>query len=76
MIRIELKFFVTLSSYLPENSDHYKIDKNKSVADLIADLKIPSELVKLIFINGRRQESSYKFQPGDRVGLFPPIGGG
>lgn len=76
MISIELKLFVTLSQYLPKNAAAYDVATDKTVAQLIADLDIPSDLVKLIFINGRRQESDYKLKSGDRLALFPPVGGG
>ncbi|MFH2057889.1 MAG: MoaD/ThiS family protein [Pseudomonadota bacterium] len=75
-ITIELKLFVTLSKFLPKNPDHYEVTQGKTVEDMMADLKLSSELVKLIFINGKRQDKSYLLQANDRVGLFPPVGGG
>ncbi len=76
MITIELKLFVTLSRFLPENHDAYKIPNGKTVISLMEDLEIPSEQVKLIFINGRKAEPESVLVQGDRVGLFPPVGGG
>ncbi|MFH2091266.1 MAG: MoaD/ThiS family protein [Pseudomonadota bacterium] len=76
MIKIELKLFVTLSRFLPQTAQAYEIADGKTVEELITDLGIPPDLVKLIFVNGRRQESNYVLQAGDRVGLFPPVGGG
>ena len=76
MIKIDLKLFVTLSKFLPENSGYYEIPEETTVEELISDLGIPSKLVKLIFINGKRQDSSNRLKPDDRVGLFPPVGGG
>lgn len=76
MIKIDLNLFATLSRYLPENAERYEVMENITIEALILDLKIPLELVKLIFINGKRQEISYQIKEGDRVGLFPPIGGG
>lgn len=76
MIKISLKLFVTLSRFLPESSKTYEIAINKTIDDLITDLGIPSGLVKLIFVNGKLQDATYVLQEGDRVGLFPPVGGG
>lgn len=76
MITIDLNFFVTLNKFLPDNAKNYKVDENKTVEELILDLKIPEDLVKLIFVNGIRREKTYQLQSGDRVGLFPPVGGG
>jgi molybdopterin synthase sulfur carrier subunit len=76
MITIDLNLFVTLSKYLPENSDCFEISEGTTVEKLVEDLNIPRELVKLIFINGKREDISYKLNPGDRLGIFPPVGGG
>jgi len=76
MIKIDLKLFVTLSKYHPDDSRFIEISDNVTVEALIADLGIPNELVKLIFINGKREDSSYQLENGDRLGLFPPVGGG
>ena len=76
MIKIDLKLFVTLSRYLPDNSEGLEITEGTTVEKLMADHGIPSELVKLIFINGKIQNSKYRLINNDRVGLFPPVGGG
>ncbi|NOX33776.1 MAG: MoaD/ThiS family protein [Deltaproteobacteria bacterium] len=76
MIKIDLKLFVTLSKYLPERSDYFEIQEKTTVDKLISDLGIPGELVKLIFINGKKKDSKYQLKNNDRVGLFPPVGGG
>ena len=76
MIKINLKLFVTLSKYLPKDSECLEIPEETTVDKLISDLGIPRELVKLIFINGKRKDSKYRLKNNDRVGLFPPVGGG
>ncbi len=75
-IHITLKLFATLAPYLPENADHFHIPDGTTVQALITDLQLPSDAVKLIFVNGRKQETTYVLKPGDRLGLFPPVGGG
>jgi len=76
MIQIDLNLFVTLSGYLPEHNECFEIHEDTTVEKLIQDLGIPDELVKLIFINGKRRDRTYTLKQGDRVGLFPPVGGG
>lgn len=76
MIEIDLRLFVTLSGYLPENNECLKIHEGTTVDKLIRDLGIPDELVKLVFINGKREDKAYQLKHGDRAGLFPPVGGG
>lgn len=76
MIQINLNLFATLAKYRPKNPEGYEIVEGKTVEELITDLKVPREQVKLIFINGKRKNESYQLKSGDRVGIFPPVGGG
>ena len=47
-----------------------------TLGDLVTSLALPDDLVKLSFVNGRQQGLDYRLQPGDQVGMFPPIAGG
>lgn len=76
MIKITLKLFVTLSKYLPEDGEELKIPEGNTVGTLLSDLGIPEDLVKLIFVNGKLRNTAYRLEDNDRVGLFPPVGGG
>ncbi len=82
MIKINLKLFVTLNKYLPEDlkektkNNCIEISTTSTVDDLIEKLGIPKELIKLIFINGKKQDGRYQLKNNDRVGFFPPVGGG
>ncbi|MCP4371824.1 MAG: MoaD/ThiS family protein, partial [Deltaproteobacteria bacterium] len=46
------------------------------VKDVIRKLQIQDDLVKLIFINGVHAKRDTILKDGDRLGLFPPVGGG
>jgi molybdopterin converting factor small subunit len=37
---------------------------------------IPEDAVTISLVNGLRQPLDYMLKDGDRVGLFPPLGGG
>ena len=76
LIYIQLKLFATLSQYTPADSDQYPIAAGTTVEDLLVHLPIPAGQVKMIFINGRKQPSSTVLKSGDRIGIFPPVGGG
>jgi len=73
---IKLKLFATLSKFDPDISDPYPIPLGATAGELTDQLKMPRDKVKLIFINGVRGSLSTALQHGDRVGLFPPVGGG
>ena len=77
-----LQIFVnaTLRQYVP-GYDPYRglsleIEPGASVAQVLARLGLPAKEVTLIMVDGRRQEADYILQGGERLGLFPPIGGG
>ena len=73
---IEIKLFATLAKFLPENSDNYTIVPGETVLSLIDRLGIPVDEVTLIFINSARAYLESELNNGDRLGLFPPVGGG
>jgi sulfur carrier protein ThiS len=76
MIKINLNLFVTLSEYLPDNFEAYSIQENTRLDALVDQLGIPMDQVKLIFVNGKSAALDDILQNGDRVGIFPPVGGG
>jgi molybdopterin converting factor small subunit len=73
---IEIKSFATLAKYLPENGQDYPIEPGETVRSLITKLGIPEKDVTLVFINALRSSLDSEIADGDRVGLFPPVGGG
>ncbi|BDQ36510.1 hypothetical protein SYK_08700 [Pseudodesulfovibrio nedwellii] len=73
---IELKCFATLAKFLPENGDDYPIETGETVRSLVGKLGMPEKDVTLIFINAVRSNLDSEVNNGDRVGLFPPVGGG
>lgn len=76
MIKIELRLFATLSKYAPENQEAVELPGPTSIKQVVEKLEIPEKEVKLIFVNGKKQEAGYLLQDGDRLGVFPPVGGG
>jgi molybdopterin converting factor small subunit len=48
----------------------------ETVRDIRLRLGIPSEKIKLTMVNGRGVSLDHPVRDGDRVGLFPPVGGG
>ncbi|RPH50749.1 MAG: MoaD/ThiS family protein [Desulfobacteraceae bacterium] len=73
---IILKLFATLGKFTPDSADNYPVEPGISVRDLIAGLKIPEEKAKLIFIDGVKRELDAVINGGERIGIFPPVGGG
>jgi molybdopterin converting factor small subunit len=73
---IEIKCFATLAKYLPENGDDYPVTPGETVLSLIGKLGIPEKDVTIVFVNNLRSGMETPLSDGDRVGLFPPVGGG
>ena len=73
---IQLKLYATLGRFTPPSGEPYPIEKGDTVRQLIENLKIPEKEVKLVFINGIKGGLASILNGGERVGLFPPIGGG
>jgi molybdopterin converting factor small subunit len=49
---------------------------DRTVAELAEHLGIPIDSVKIVMINGRHQQPDHLIKDGDRVALFPAVGGG
>lgn len=75
-IYVTVKLFATLKKYLPESPEHFPIEAGVTVADLVKRLDIPDKDVKLVFIDGQKRPLDTPLKGGERVGIFPPVGGG
>jgi molybdopterin converting factor small subunit len=43
---------------------------------LLQQLDLPENKAKLIFIDGVKAELATVLEGGERIGIFPPVGGG
>ena len=73
---VTLKLIATLKKYRPDSADRFAIAPGTTVRDLVALLKIPPQNVKLVFVDGKQQSLDFPLTGDERVGLFPPVGGG
>jgi sulfur carrier protein ThiS len=76
MSHIHLKLYATLQVFMPAVGEAYPISPGMTVRDLLTQLDLPAEKAKLIFIDGTKAELSSRLEGGERVGIFPPVGGG
>jgi len=75
-ISIDLKLFATLQKFAPQSQGAYVIEAGTSVRTLVQQLGIPKIKARLIFINNVKVSLDSVLKDGDRVGIFPPVGGG
>ena len=74
-MRIQVSCFATLSRYAPTDG-FLEIKEGATPIDVIDQLSIPREEVKIVFVNGQNSGKEIELQEDDRVGIFPAIGGG
>ncbi|MGC8811008.1 MAG: MoaD/ThiS family protein [bacterium] len=79
-MHILVKLFATLTRHVPDahSGTPLEIDiaAGATIADLIKKLRLPAQEIKVVFVNGRARPLDWQLNPGDEVGIFPPIGGG
>ncbi len=75
-IQIDLQLFADLRSKMPPEADRFAVPRGFTIGNVLEKLEISPERAKLIFVNGIKQALDYILKDGDRVGIFPPIGGG
>lgn len=74
-MKIEVKCFATLAHHAPAGGE-LEVDAGTSVDSIIELLGIPNAEVKIRFVNGVHVNGDAVVAEGDRVGLFPAVGGG
>ena len=79
-MNIEVNFFASLVKYKPPGTgkDFWSLacEEGATVGDILRQSGIPLEDVKIIFINGLHSKPEVILKDGDRVGIFPLVGGG
>lgn len=68
--------YASFQKYLPGIPNGYMIEGPKSVNEILTGLGIPEEHVMLMTINGKICQPDSAVNGGDRLCLFPLIGGG
>ena len=80
MSKVELRLFANLRRYHPNPGSSealvFELENRAKLGDLLSKLKIPSEQIGVLMVNGKWRKESYLLHDGDRIGIFPLIGGG
>ena len=77
---VHVRLFATLRRHYPhigigEPMD-VELEAGATIGELITQLRLPAEQVKVVFVNGIVQKREHVLNAGDEVGVFPPVGGG
>jgi sulfur carrier protein ThiS len=74
--QIQLELQTTLKRFLPAAPESYPIEPGIRVRELMTQLGIAEYEVNLVFINGTPANLDSTLEGGERLTLFPPLGGG
>lgn len=79
-MQAEVHLYATLRQYSPTGAPTgvflLTLPEGSTVEDLLARIGISAEKVHMRMVNGVGVPDDYSLKDDDRVGLFPPVGGG
>ena len=79
-MKVEINLYATRARYLPpgvkEAGSMLEVAEGTTVEALLRQLRVPVDLVKLIFVDGTHADRETVLNEGSRLGIFPPVGGG
>jgi molybdopterin synthase sulfur carrier subunit len=73
---IQIKLFATLQRFMPASAENYPIETGTTIRMLLQQLDVPENKAKLIFSDGVKAELTTVLEGGERISIFPPVGGG
>ncbi len=72
--------YATLTNYHPEGKKNeafaVEVPEGATVKDLLGKLGIKENEAKQVFIGHKSRSEDYHLKDGDKVAIFPPVGGG
>lgn len=70
----------TLRQYIPDydpsEGAEFSLNRKTTVYELCRLMNIPVAKIKIVMVNGKSEPFDYELQGDERVGFFPPVGGG
>lgn len=77
MSRVTVHLFASFRSYAAGASTvDLEIEPGQTIEQVLAILGIPAEQARIVFVNNRAAALDDPLEGGERVGIFPAIGGG
>jgi molybdopterin converting factor small subunit len=77
MSQVKVNLYATLRKYIGgAPSIEVEIDPGDTVEQVLGRLHVPVDQTRIIFVNHRAAQPSHVLQGGERLGIFPAIGGG
>ena len=75
---IDIQLLGYLAKYSPTGKETFKLElsSDATVSQLLARLKFPLDIEKMVLVNGRQANPSTPLAEGDEVFIFAPAAGG
>jgi len=75
---VHVHLFAYLTKYSPAGQEKFDLDlgPGTTLAQLLENLKIPTDIEKRVLVNGRHTDPSVNLVDGDDVFIYPPAAGG
>jgi len=77
---IEVRLYATLRQSAPATATSgvfpVQMPDGSTIGELVSAIQIDPAEIKLYMVNGASVEMDHVLHEGDRVGMFPPVGGG
>jgi len=65
-----------ISGYDPSEGAEFSVNRKTTVSELCKLMNIPEDKIKIVMVDGKSESFDYELQGDERIGLFPPVGGG
>ena len=77
---VRVKLFATLRRRYPKlgigEAMPVELPEGTGVGQLLKHLRLPTDQVKVVFVNGIVRDRDHTLVDGDEIGIFPSVGGG
>lgn len=75
---IDVQLLGYLAKYSPTGKETFKVElgSDAAVSQLLARLKFPADIERMVLVNGRQANPSTPLTEGDEVFIFAPAAGG
>lgn len=79
-MEVTVTLYATLIRYHPEGKRNepftVQLPEGATVKDLIKEVSIKKGEAKLVFIKHKNRPDDFVLEDGQKVAIFPPVGGG
>ena len=76
LIKLSTSLRGYVAGYDPHTGLEVDMPPGLTAGEVLARIGVPPEKVKIVMVNGLSTNLDQKVKDGDRIGVFPPVGGG